>query len=89
MHNGGPVVAYHASIPQVRDSILGLGKVDSAFHLFSGSINEYQACLETKHWGFHFRLTPDRDICSCSSEPKVMYTEMGTVGFGPHGLLHH
>ncbi|GFW53125.1 hypothetical protein TNCV_3293731 [Trichonephila clavipes] len=44
----GRVVAYRASTLQVLGSTLGLGKVDSAFHLFSGSINEYQACLGTK-----------------------------------------
>ncbi|GFU24126.1 hypothetical protein TNCV_2007181 [Trichonephila clavipes] len=37
--------AYRASTPQVRGSIPGLGKVDSAFLPFSGLINEYQACL--------------------------------------------
>ncbi|GFV19686.1 hypothetical protein TNCV_479121 [Trichonephila clavipes] len=33
---GGRVVAYYACTPQVWGSILGLSKVDSAFHLFSG-----------------------------------------------------
>ncbi|GFU69895.1 phospholipid-transporting ATPase ID [Trichonephila clavipes] len=35
----------------------GLGKVDAAFHPYSGWINEYQACLVTKHWGFASDLT--------------------------------
>ncbi|GFW89313.1 uncharacterized protein TNCV_3966031 [Trichonephila clavipes] len=26
--------------------------------------------------------TPDRNICSCTSEPKISKTEMGTVGLG-------
>ncbi|GFW94175.1 hypothetical protein TNCV_1979151 [Trichonephila clavipes] len=30
---------------------------ESAFHPFSGPINEYQACLETKHWKFRVMLT--------------------------------
>ncbi|GFV87306.1 hypothetical protein TNCV_4032781 [Trichonephila clavipes] len=42
------VVAYRDSTSLNRGSILGLGKVDSACHPFSGSINEYQACLGTK-----------------------------------------
>ncbi|GFW53559.1 hypothetical protein TNCV_4814651 [Trichonephila clavipes] len=43
---------YRASTPQVRVSILGRGKVDSAFHLcHSGSINENQACLGTNTEG--------------------------------------
>ncbi|GFV47557.1 hypothetical protein TNCV_4671311 [Trichonephila clavipes] len=47
------VVAYHAPAPQVRGSILGPGKVDSALHpSCCGSINEYQVCLGTR-----FRLT--------------------------------
>ncbi|GFX19828.1 hypothetical protein TNCV_1433891 [Trichonephila clavipes] len=46
------MVGYRASTPQVRDSKPGLGVVDSAFYPFSGSINEYQACLGTKHWEF-------------------------------------
>ncbi|GFV67037.1 hypothetical protein TNCV_357221 [Trichonephila clavipes] len=37
-------------VSQVRGSHSGLGKVDSAFHHFSGSINEYQAGSETKQW---------------------------------------
>ncbi|GFW75707.1 hypothetical protein TNCV_4428901 [Trichonephila clavipes] len=43
--------------PSGPDSILELGKANSAFHLFSGSINEHQACLGTKHWEFRVRLT--------------------------------
>ncbi|GFV50608.1 integrase catalytic domain-containing protein [Trichonephila clavipes] len=44
----GRVVVYRASTPQVWGSINGLGKVDSAFHhCYIGSINEYQACLES------------------------------------------
>ncbi|GFU76859.1 transcription factor Sox-6 [Trichonephila clavipes] len=67
--------------------ILGLGKIDSAFHLFSGSVNEYQACLGTKPWGFSLEtdhlietsaLAPQRPIVTC--------TEMGTIGLGSHGL---
>ncbi|GFV06725.1 hypothetical protein TNCV_1611381 [Trichonephila clavipes] len=50
IHRLGPglMVGFRASPPQVRDSILGLGKVESVFHpSCSGSINENQACLET------------------------------------------
>ncbi|GFX87364.1 hypothetical protein TNCV_3369341 [Trichonephila clavipes] len=44
----GRVVVYRTSTPQVLGSINGLGKVESAFHpRFIGSINEYQACLES------------------------------------------
>ncbi|GFW82483.1 hypothetical protein TNCV_1793761 [Trichonephila clavipes] len=42
------VVVCSASTPQVWGSINGLGKIDSAFHpRYIGSINEYQACLES------------------------------------------
>ncbi|GFX48666.1 hypothetical protein TNCV_407762 [Trichonephila clavipes] len=41
------VVVNLASPPQIRGSILGLGKIDSAFHPFSGAINE--ACA----WGLN------------------------------------
>ncbi|GFX29641.1 hypothetical protein TNCV_4777131 [Trichonephila clavipes] len=41
----GRVIAYHTSTPQVWGSILGLVKVDSAFHPFIGSINGYQIIL--------------------------------------------
>ncbi|GFS94385.1 hypothetical protein TNCV_2014191 [Trichonephila clavipes] len=51
------VVVYCASPPQVRGSNPGLVQVDSAFIPFSGSINEYQACLGTEHWGFRVRHT--------------------------------
>ncbi|GFU48005.1 hypothetical protein TNCV_4967881 [Trichonephila clavipes] len=120
------VVEYCASIPQVRRSILGLGKIDSAFHPFRRSINEYQGSLGTKQWELRFRMTTwtwfkttwsvakspgvaeqfDVNIHSLTRPltqtghligtsahepqcPKVTYTEMGTVGLGPHGLLHH
>ncbi|GFV99587.1 hypothetical protein TNCV_5079491 [Trichonephila clavipes] len=53
----GREIACRASTPQVRGSSLGLGKVDSTFYPFDGSINEHQACLETKHWEFRCRLT--------------------------------
>ncbi|GFY05172.1 hypothetical protein TNCV_3270441 [Trichonephila clavipes] len=39
---------YRTFPPQVPDSNPELGKVDSAYHPFSGSINEYQAFLGTK-----------------------------------------
>ncbi len=35
---GGAVVALHVLKPQVRGFVLELGKVNSAFHHFSGSI---------------------------------------------------
>ncbi|GFY10346.1 hypothetical protein TNCV_2630231 [Trichonephila clavipes] len=47
----GPVATYRASTQQVRGSKLRLGKVDSAFHSFSRSINEFQACLVAKTHG--------------------------------------
>ncbi|GFW94746.1 histone-lysine N-methyltransferase SETMAR [Trichonephila clavipes] len=40
---------FHACL--FRGSNPGLGKVDQAFHPFSGLINEYQAFLGAKHWG--------------------------------------
>ncbi|GFV82427.1 hypothetical protein TNCV_3982201 [Trichonephila clavipes] len=46
------MVACHVSTPHVRSSKSGQEKVNSAFHPFSGPINEYQACLGTKYWGF-------------------------------------
>ncbi|GFX36646.1 hypothetical protein TNCV_580251 [Trichonephila clavipes] len=84
----GPVVAYRTSTPQVRGSILGLGKVDSAFDPFSGSINEYQAFLGTKI--LEVSLLTDHLIGISAPAlqcPMVKYTEMGTLGPGPHGLL--
>ncbi|GFW84490.1 hypothetical protein TNCV_212941 [Trichonephila clavipes] len=44
---GYPLNTQKASTPQVRGSNSGLGKAESAFYRFSGSINECQACLET------------------------------------------
>ncbi len=41
---GGVVVALRAPKPQVRGSLLGLDKVDSAFHPFSESLKQ-----RTKH----------------------------------------
>ncbi|GFW12976.1 hypothetical protein TNCV_3329081 [Trichonephila clavipes] len=55
--SSGCVVVYNASKSQVRGSNPGLGKVNSAFHPFSGSIKENQACLETEHWRLHVKLT--------------------------------
>ncbi|GFX47902.1 hypothetical protein TNCV_4792811 [Trichonephila clavipes] len=55
---------------------------------FSGSVNEYQACLEIKHWRIRVRL-PDLDICSCTSVPKGIQTEIDTVRLGPYKLLRH
>ncbi|GFX00743.1 hypothetical protein TNCV_4577101 [Trichonephila clavipes] len=80
-------LVHRASTPQVRGSNPGLGKVDSAFHPYSGSIFEYQAFVGTE--GFTSDVPPDRDICSCTSGSKVTYTELGTVGRGPYGLLCH
>ncbi|GFV69800.1 hypothetical protein TNCV_431191 [Trichonephila clavipes] len=56
------------------------GKAESAFHPLSESINESQASLKTVHWGFSVRLTTDPNKCPCISFPKVMKTEMCTVG---------
>ncbi|GFV41432.1 hypothetical protein TNCV_5048371 [Trichonephila clavipes] len=74
-----------ASTPQVRGSILRLGKVDSTFHPFSGSINEYQACLGVSLQIDHLIRTS----AHAPQPPMVTYTEVGTVGLGPHGLLRH
>ncbi|GFX30809.1 hypothetical protein TNCV_656951 [Trichonephila clavipes] len=46
------MVAYRTSTLQVQRSNSGLGKVDTAFHPFSRSMNEYPACLGKKPWGF-------------------------------------
>ncbi|GFU88992.1 hypothetical protein TNCV_2894401 [Trichonephila clavipes] len=49
--NSDPYLAewlvHRASTPQVRGSNPGLGKVDSAFHPFGGSIKEYLTPLQT------------------------------------------
>ncbi|GFV32488.1 hypothetical protein TNCV_1677741 [Trichonephila clavipes] len=44
---------------------------------------------ELKTGGFASDSPPDRNICSCTSGPKVAYTQLGTVALGPHGLSHH
>ncbi|GFS90453.1 hypothetical protein TNCV_4096661 [Trichonephila clavipes] len=41
---------------QVRDSNRRLSKVDSAFHSFSGSMNEYQVTFGTEHWMFPHQI---------------------------------
>ncbi|GFW89922.1 hypothetical protein TNCV_4196101 [Trichonephila clavipes] len=66
-----------------------MGKVDSAFHPFSGSINEYQACL-----GSELRASSQTDHLTDTSayaprHPKVTYSERDKVGLDPYGLLHH
>ncbi|GFX65437.1 hypothetical protein TNCV_399881 [Trichonephila clavipes] len=85
----GRVVAYHASTPHVRDSNPGLGKVDLAFHPFSWTINEYQACLGLNTGGFTSNCPPDRNICPCTSASKVTKSEMSTVDLNPHGMLRN
>ncbi|GFT28873.1 hypothetical protein TNCV_3585711 [Trichonephila clavipes] len=52
-------VAYRASTPQAGGSILGLGKVNSTFHLScSGLIKRVPSLFgDLKHWGSRFRLT--------------------------------
>ncbi len=54
---GSVVVALSALKPQVRGSVLELGKVDSALHPSAGHQTVDQACLGTKHWKLHVRLT--------------------------------
>ncbi|GFV51903.1 hypothetical protein TNCV_1322561 [Trichonephila clavipes] len=86
-HHRGLVVEYRASKSQVWGSILGLGNIESTFYSFSGSINEYQACLGTKHW---VSLWTDHLMWTYAHAPQrsmVSYTEMGSVGIDPHGLL--
>ncbi|GFV62986.1 putative LOC100569746 [Trichonephila clavipes] len=73
MSSGG-VVAYRVSQQQVLGSILGLGKVNSDLHPFSGSINEYQACLETKTLGVS--LQTDHLIVTSAHVPQ---RPMGTI----------
>ncbi|GFX75330.1 hypothetical protein TNCV_3043521 [Trichonephila clavipes] len=80
----GRMVTYHASAPQVQGSILGLLKVDLAFYPFNGSINfawglKIGVSLQTDHLIGMSAHAPQRQM--------VTYTEMGTVGLGPHGLL--
>ncbi|GFV77270.1 hypothetical protein TNCV_445001 [Trichonephila clavipes] len=72
MRLGGRAVVYGASTLQVRGSMLGLGKLSSAFRPFSGSINEYQDCLGTKHFN-HLIGTS----AHAPQRPKLTYTEMG------------
>ncbi|GFW17802.1 transposable element Tc3 transposase [Trichonephila clavipes] len=82
------VSRFHTTGP---GSIPGLGKVDSTFHrYFSGSINEYQACLGTQT--LIISLQTDHQISTSAHAPQlpmVTNTGMGTVGPGPHGLLRH
>ncbi|GFW98169.1 hypothetical protein TNCV_2492221 [Trichonephila clavipes] len=52
-------------------------------------INEYQACLDT-YTGVS--LQSDHLMGTSAHAPQrpmATYTEMGTVGPGPHGLLRH
>ncbi|GFV02492.1 hypothetical protein TNCV_1024201 [Trichonephila clavipes] len=64
------------------------GKVDSAFHLFRGTINEYQTCLGTKTLGVSLQIDHlFTTSANAPQHPMVTYTGMGTVGLGPHGLL--
>ncbi|GFV86618.1 hypothetical protein TNCV_4184721 [Trichonephila clavipes] len=52
-----------------------MGMVDSAFHPFHGSINEYQALLGSQTLSvFASDCPPDQSICSCTSAPKVIRT---------------
>ncbi|GFX41215.1 hypothetical protein TNCV_2219131 [Trichonephila clavipes] len=84
--SSGSASDFHTTGP---GSIPSLGKVDSAFHPFSGSINEIQACLGTKTlW---ILLQTDHLIGTsvhAPQRPMVTYTGMGTVAPVPHGLLH-
>ncbi|GFU08419.1 RNase H domain-containing protein [Trichonephila clavipes] len=65
--------AYGASTPQDQDSNPGLARVNSAFHSCGVSIDEFQACLGTKHWGFHVRL---------AILPEHMFVRLSTQGPG-------
>ncbi|GFU77249.1 hypothetical protein TNCV_4126261 [Trichonephila clavipes] len=85
--SSGSISLFHTTSP---GSIPGLGKVDSSFHPFIGSINEYQACLESKILGAS--LQTDHLIWTFAHAPQrpmVTYTGMGTVGPGPHGPMCH
>ncbi|GFX00868.1 hypothetical protein TNCV_4578351 [Trichonephila clavipes] len=44
------MLGLNGSVSRFRATGERLGKVNSAFHTFSGSINEYQASLEAEHW---------------------------------------
>ncbi|GFS62413.1 hypothetical protein TNCV_1262171 [Trichonephila clavipes] len=72
-------------------SIPGIGKAHSVFHPYcSGSINEYQDCLET--WTLGVSLQTDYLIGTSAHPPQlqiVTCTGMCTVGPGPYGLLRH
>ncbi|GFV68690.1 hypothetical protein TNCV_2170611 [Trichonephila clavipes] len=65
-------------------SILRLGKVDSAFHLFSASIKEYQAWLGTKTLRVSLQIETS---AYAPQRPMVTCTGMGTVSPNPHRLL--
>ncbi|GFS85842.1 hypothetical protein TNCV_2973771 [Trichonephila clavipes] len=83
----GRVLAYRASKPQVRFLFPGW---ERSTQPFSRSINEYQACLGTKT--LEVSLQTDHLIGTSARAPQhpmVTYTEMGTVGPDPHGLLRH
>ncbi|GFU12473.1 hypothetical protein TNCV_4244351 [Trichonephila clavipes] len=91
LRSHGRVVVHRASTPQVRGSINGMGKVDSAFHpCYIGSINEYQACLGSKT--LKVSLETDYQIGTsvhAPQRPMVTYIGMGIVVPVPHGLLCH
>ncbi len=58
MKPGGVGVALRTPKPQVRGSVLELGKVDSNLSSLQWVEKiEDQACLGTEHWGFRVRLT--------------------------------
>ncbi|GFY01777.1 protein ABHD11 [Trichonephila clavipes] len=67
-----------------------LETVSPSMFFTCGSINEYQACLETQTLGV--LLQTDHLFGTSAHAPQrlmVMYTGMGTVGPGPHGLLRY
>ncbi|GFT79855.1 hypothetical protein TNCV_4597761 [Trichonephila clavipes] len=73
----------HRTTPlQVQGSNPGLGKVGPAFH-------ENQASLGNNTGGFRVRLATRQEHLLMHLKVKVTYTELGTVGLGPHGLLRH
>ncbi|GFU20069.1 hypothetical protein TNCV_1192091 [Trichonephila clavipes] len=52
LYNYGYFLTRSSDLTPGRGSNPGTGKVDSAFHLFSGLTNECQACLGAEHGGF-------------------------------------
>ncbi|GFU93138.1 hypothetical protein TNCV_1631061, partial [Trichonephila clavipes] len=79
-----------ASPPQVRGSNPRLDKVDSAFHSFSGSINEHQAAWELNTGGFSCQIDhlTGTSAHAPSGAQRSHVLNWSTVGLDPRGDCH-